>query len=339
MIKNVMRFAVLAGALLPAVASAEPVRLKLAYFSSDTSATYFAMGKPFVDAVNAEAPDVLQIDVAFSGALGKDPTKQLQLVEEGKADMAVIIPGYTPERFPDNAVLELPGLYKSMREVTMTYTGLIAANELRGYENLYVIGSYANEPEQIHSRKPMPTLKSLQGLRIRVNNPIQGAALERLGMVPVRLPINHTASAISADKVDGAMVVTVAAIEFGIARVAANHYLLGVSSPPLALVMSRAVFDKLPPQAQKIVQKFSGRWAAERYIENAQSRNDIGLDGLKRDPERKVVIPSQADAAEAQAAFDAEVKEWAAADPQHQKLLARAEAELARVRAASVSMR
>jgi TRAP-type C4-dicarboxylate transport system substrate-binding protein len=337
--KSIVRLALLACTLLPSVAAAEPIRLKLAYFSSDTSATYFAMGKPFVDAVNAEAPDLLQIDVAFSGALGKDPTKQLQLVEEGKADLAVIIPGYTPERFPDNAVMELPGLFHTMREGTMTYTGLIAANALRGYEGLFVIGSFANEPEQIHARVPMTSLKSLPGLRIRVNNPIQGRALQRLGMIPVQLPINHAATAISSGKVDGAMVVTVAAIEFGIARVAANHYLLGVSAPPLALVMSRAVFDQLPPQAQAIVRKFSGKWAAEQYIANAQTRNDIGLDGLKRDPERKVVVPSQADLAEARAAFDDEVKAWAAADPHHQMLLSKAEAELARVRAQSVSMR
>ena len=50
-----VRSGLLAAALASSVsaASAEPIKLKLAYFSSDRTTTYLAMIKPFVDAVNA----------------------------------------------------------------------------------------------------------------------------------------------------------------------------------------------------------------------------------------------------------------------------------------------
>src|SRR6202167_708734 len=184
MLKMFARCALLWLVLLPAASAAEPIKLKMAYFSSDRTTTYLAAIKPFVDAVNAEATGFVQIDVSLSGTLGKNPTQQLQLVLDGTADLAFVVPGYTPERFPDNEVVELPGLFKNIREATMVYTGLIAANALRGYDDLFVVGAFATEPETIHTRLPAASLQELAGVRIRSNNPMQGAALAGLGMVP-----------------------------------------------------------------------------------------------------------------------------------------------------------
>src|ERR1700680_2254580 len=99
--KTLARYALLWLILLPVAAVAEPIKLKMAYFSSDRTTTYLAAIKPFVDSVNAEAAGLVQIDVSFSGILGKNPTQQLQLVLDGTADLAFVVPGYTPERFPD----------------------------------------------------------------------------------------------------------------------------------------------------------------------------------------------------------------------------------------------
>lgn len=339
MFRMLARCALFAFALWPCMAVAEPIKLKLAYFSSDQSTTYLAAVKPFVDAVNAEAAGLVQIDVGFSGSLGKDPAKQLQLVLDGTADLAFVLPGYSPAHFPDNAVIELPGLFSGIREATLVYTSLIATDALRGYEELYVIGAFATEPETIHTRLPAPSLQDLRGMRIRANNPVQGAALAGLGIVPVQMPINQASSAISSGKLDGSMVGPAPLIEFGISRVASNHYLLGVSSAPLTLVMSRKKFESLPEQAQRIVRNFSGRWTAERYIETYRAENDAAVDSLKRDPNRKVVVPSPSDLDRARAIFRADVEAWSAADPRHRELLAEAEAELGKLRAGTVGRR
>ena len=239
MIKLIAPCALLLFALLPPASAADPIKLKMAYFSSDRTTTYLAAIAPFVDAVNAEAAGLLQIDVSVSGALGKNPAQQLQLVLDGTADLAFVVPGYTPERFPDNDVIELPGLFKNIREATLTYTGLIAANALRGYDDLFVVGAFATEPETIHTRLPVASLRELAGLRIRANNPMQSTALAGLGVVPVDMPINQASTAISGGKLDGAMVGPAPLIEFGISRVVSNHYLLSVSAAPLLVVMNR----------------------------------------------------------------------------------------------------
>jgi TRAP-type C4-dicarboxylate transport system substrate-binding protein len=322
-----------------AIAKAEPIKLKLAYFSSDRTTTYLAAVKPFVDAVNAEAETLLRIDVSFSGILGRDPAKQLQLVLDGTADLAFVLPGYTPERFPDNAVIELPGVYSGIREATLVYTGLIASNALRGYEELFVVGAFATEPETIHTRLRAASLEELKGMRTRANNPVQAAALVGLGIVPVQMPINQASIAIGSGKLDGSMVGPAPLIEFGISRVATNHYLLGVSSAPLTLAMNRKKFDSLPARAQQIIRKFSGEWIAERYIDAYRTENSAAIASLKQDENRKVVFPSAADLERARTVFRSQVEAWAADDPRHRQLLAKAEAELARIRTGSVGQR
>jgi TRAP-type C4-dicarboxylate transport system substrate-binding protein len=339
MFKTLARCALLWLAMLPAVSAAEPIKLKMAYFSSDRTTTYLAAIKPFVDAVNAEAADLVQIDVSVSGTLGKNPIQQLQLVLDGTADLAFVVPGYTPERFPDNEVIELPGLFKNIREATLVYTGLIAANALRGYDDLFVVGAFAAEPETIHTRLPATSLEALAGMRIRSNNPVQGAALAGLGMVPVEIPINQTSSAISSGKLDGAMVGPAPLIEFGIARVVSNHYLLVVSAAPLLVAMNRKKFEGLPERAKQIIRQYSGEWAAERYIEIYRAVNDASLESLSQDPNRHVVVPTPADLARASAVFRAEVDTWSATDPRHRQLLAEAEAELNKIRGGTIGQR
>jgi TRAP-type C4-dicarboxylate transport system substrate-binding protein len=199
-----------------------------------------------------------------------------------------------------------------------------------------VVGAFTAEPETIHTRPPAASLEDLAGMRIRVNNPIQGAALAELGLIPVEMPINQTSSAISSGNLGGAMVGPAPLVEFGISRVTSNHYLLAVSAAPLLVVMNRKKFEGLPEQAKQIIRKFSGEWAVERYIEVYRGENDAALESLKHDPNRKVVVPSPIDLSRANAVFKAEVDTWSATDPRHRQLLAEAEAGLNKIRAGPI---
>ena len=164
--------------LLPLTASAEPIELKLAFFTSSQSDTYRYGVKPFVDAVNAEGKGLVAIKVYPDGTLGKAVAEQPGMVLEGVADIAWIVPGQTPYQFLDNQALELPGLFRDEREGTLVYTKLIAANALRGYQDYFVIGAYTGGLQIIHSRKSLGSLAALKGQRVRVNNQMEAEAFE-----------------------------------------------------------------------------------------------------------------------------------------------------------------
>jgi TRAP-type C4-dicarboxylate transport system substrate-binding protein len=333
MFKPFMRSAVVALALLPVAAAAEPIKLKLAFFSSDRANVYLAAIKPFVDAVNAEAKGLIAIEVHFSGALGKAQAEQAQLVLDGKADIAFVTPGLTADRFPDNAVIELPGLYRDMREATLVYTRLTAADALRGYEDFFVIGAFASEPQSIHTRQRVTSLDDLKGMKIRANNPMQAATLAKLGMVPVIMPLNQVANAISAGTIDGAPMTQTILFEFGVSRVATFHFFLGVGGSPLAVLMNRKKFESMPARAQEVIRNYSGEWTAQRFIKNFDVVNLQMMEQLKSDPKRAVVFPSKSDMERAAAAFRAVTDEEMNRSPHSQELLRTAKSKIAGLRA------
>jgi TRAP-type C4-dicarboxylate transport system substrate-binding protein len=327
-----VRIAVTVLVLMPATASAEPVTLKLAFFSSDRSHPYRAAVKPFVDAVNAEGKGRVEIVVSFSGSLGGDVTKQSQLVREGKADIAYVVVPYEAASFPDSEVIELPGLFQDAREATLVFSHLVETGKMHEFDDFFVVGVSASQPESIHSRTPIESIADQKGKRIRANNEDEIAVLKRLGAIPVFVPINETADAVSSGRIDGAYVPPVPMIEFGIGRVATYHYLLRTSSVPLALLMNRKRLESLPDEAQAIIRKYSGDWLARQWIQMDKSSTALVMNQLKSNPGRKVTLPSKADMRKAQAVFESVIDDYVAGNPRRAALVGAARTEVARLR-------
>lgn len=320
--------------LLPFAVSAEPTTLKLSFFTSDRSVAYQAAVKPFVDAINSEGKGLLNIEVYPSGTLGKVQKELPKQVLDGTADIAFIIPGQNPELFQDNTVVELPGLFRDSYEASLTYTRLVAANALAGYQDFFVIGAYATQPETINSRKPIRSLADLKDQKIRVNNPTEATALARLGALPVVLAFNETAPAIASGALDGATVPVTQMFDVGIGRLTGNHYLLGTSVAPLTLMMSRKAFDRLPENAKALIRKYSGEWTANQFSNAYETIGKKVLDDIYADSRRTISVPSAQDRATAQRAFTSIAQDWAGSSIHNRELLRLTEATLAKVREA-----
>jgi TRAP-type C4-dicarboxylate transport system substrate-binding protein len=318
---------------LPFAAGAEPIQLKLAYYGSEQGKIYLAGVKPFVDGVNTEGKGIVTIDVNFDGALGKAYAQQPRLVLDGLADIAYVTPGQTPYLFPDNGLLEQPGLFRDVREGTLVYTRLIAAGALRGYQDFFVIGAYTAAPNIIHSREPMPSLASIKGQKLRVNNAIEAEAMERLGAVPNVLDAPKVANAIAKGALDGTSMSPMGVYEFGVVQVAKNHYLLRSGIAPLLVLMNRKTFDALPEPAKALVRKYSGERAAATWIGTYGVGEMQMLDKIKSDPDRKVVEPSPSDREAAEQIYRSMIDAWAAKSAHNRVLLAMTRAELATTRA------
>jgi TRAP-type C4-dicarboxylate transport system substrate-binding protein len=331
--KFLVRCAQLSLVLLPTAVVAQPVELKLAFFGSDQSATYLAGLKPFIDAVNSEDKNLLKVVLYSGGVLGREVAQQTQAVRDDKADIAFVVPGYSPAAFPDNSVVEMPGMFRNTREATLVYTRLIALKALRGYDEFSVLGAFVSEQETIHSRLPIASLDDLKGKTIRVNNAMEANALGKLGALPVSMPIMQVANAISSGAIDGAAVSSTPLSDFGIKRVALNHYLLAISGAPLALLMNRKRFEALPERAQGIIRKYSGEWLAARFIDAYDRSDSRVMEELKSDPKRRVVLPSSPDLETVHIAFKSVVADWEAKSSGNRDLLRLAETELTKLRA------
>jgi TRAP-type C4-dicarboxylate transport system substrate-binding protein len=318
--------------LLPLAATAEPIKLKFSFFTSDRSYIYQNSIKPFVDAVNKEGKELVEIEMYFSGSISSVQADQPQLVADGTADLALIVPGRTPQKFSDTVVMELPGLYRDQREASLVFTRLAQAGALKGYESFLVLGAFVADTESIHTRKLVASNGDLTGLTIRVNNQTQATVLKTLGAIPTLLAINQTTEAISTDKIDGATFPTSMLFEFGVGRVTSNHYMIHLGGAPTALVMNRKKFEQLPPPVQAIIRKYSGPWLAEHSAAGFEALDKQTLEQLKADSRRKVIFLSPADSERMQQISASVAEDWAAMSPHNHDLLALVRAEITKLR-------
>ncbi len=332
MLKTLARCALVTFALLPSIALAEPIELKFSFFTSDRSNIYQYTIKPFVDAVNDEGKGLIEIKVYFSGAISPVLTQQAQLVADGTADIAMTVPGYSPDKFADSTVLELPGIYRDSREASLVFVRLIEAGALEGYGDFFVINAFASGPENVNSRKPVAAIEDLKGLTIRSNNQSQAAALEKLGAIPVLVPINQATDSISRGKIDAATFPPSMLFDFGIGRVTNYHFMIELGYVPIAVVMNRSKFESLPLSAQAIIRKNSGQGLAERSAAGLQALDIQTLAQLKSDPRRKVSDPSPADLESAQHAFASVIADWTAMSPHNRELLGLVRSEIKKLR-------
>jgi TRAP-type C4-dicarboxylate transport system substrate-binding protein len=332
MLKTLVRCATIALILLPVAAVGEAIKLKLAYYGSDQTRSYISAIKPFVDAINGDEKGDIIIETYSGGALGMDPGQQVQLVRDGVADIAFFVLGPVADQFKDHAVIELPGLFRDIREATLVNTRLVASGILQGYDDFFVVGTFATEPQSIHTRAPVASLGDLKDKRIRANNPIEASTLAKLGMYSVVLPIGRTPEAISRGTIDGAATATAPLIDFGLGRLVTYHYYLRLGPSVLSILMNRRKFESLPRAGQDVIRKYGGEWLAERFIKGYEVYNAGLLEQLKSEPLHKVIFPSQSETDVAEEAFRAVRAEWADASPHHRQLLNAVEAEILKFR-------
>lgn len=310
---------------------AEPVHLKFAFIANETEITYVTAIKPFIDAVNRDGKDVVQIDFFPNGALSRNFPQQSQIVLDGIADIAFVVPGLTPGRFPDNGALELPGLFQNLRESTLTYARVQAQGKLRGYDDYFVIAAMGTPPYTIFSKKPIKGLGDLNGIRSAVTSSTAAASLRVLDGVPVPMPVSEMAEAIGRGTVDAGLIWLAPMIDYGAIRVTSYDYGLKFGINPIAVLMNRAKFNELPPKAQEIIQKYSGEWIAQQYAEAATARLKKLQDDLQETSKRIAVSPTPADQAAATEKFQSVYRDWLDKDARNPALLKSVKDELAKL--------
>ncbi len=334
MLKNLVRCAAIALILLPFAAVGDPIKLKLAYYGSDQTRTYIFVIKPFVDAVNGDEQGGIIIETYPGGALGKDPGQQAQLVRTGVADIAYVVLGPVADQFGDHAVIELPGLFRDMREATLVDTRLFASRILQGYDDFFVVGAFATEPETIHTRVPDCITRRLKRQKDSREQPDRSIGARKARHVFGRFADRkNPRSDQPRHRSTGRRPALGPLTDFGLGRVVTYHYFLRLGPAVLSILMNRKeVREPAPRPARTSIRKYSGEWLAERFVKGYELYNADLLEQLKSEPLRKVMFPSQSEIDTAAEAFRAVRAEWAGASPHHRQLLNAVEAEILKFR-------
>lgn len=249
---------------LSAAAGAQPMTLKMAYFGGPKNPTYADVMVPWAKEVSEASKGTIKIDTYPGGTLGRNPRAQVKLVLDEVADLAFFVPSYTPGRFPDNEVMELPGLFRNNLESGVAIWRLYEKGLLRGFDKFKVLMLVTTAPYTMHTKTPVKKLSDLEGMKIRAGGPVAGAAIRALGAVPVGMPITAVAESISKGIIDGTASDWNVAYSFRIVDIAKHHYMGLLGTVPIGVIMSKERWDKLPAAAKAAFDGIGGEELSRR---------------------------------------------------------------------------
>jgi TRAP-type C4-dicarboxylate transport system substrate-binding protein len=246
------------------IAAADTTTLRVASYAPPGNFVNVDLISGFFDRVVADSEGTLDYQLFEGGTLGRSPVEQLNLVQTGIADVAFVLPSFTPGDLDLYGVPEIPGLFSDALEASLVIEQAHAAGVLSDPEGTKLLCLMTTDINIIGLSDAIETLEDLDGLRLRVVGKPQASAVELLGAVPTDgISSPEVAEAASRGTVDGTVqgAGSIAAYRVGEAL---DHYIrLPVGMTTLMLPMNLDTWNDLPAPAQAAFEKHGGANCAE----------------------------------------------------------------------------
>ncbi len=243
-------------------AAAQVVQLKASLFTPS--------GNPIVRATEKWADDLkeksggrLNISVFPGGQMGPPP-RQFDLVRTGVADIAVILNGSTPGRFPLTELSHLPGIVKG------NYSGSLGLNEIAqdvlgpDYPGVKILNIMVTKT-MIISRNEIDNVSALKGKRVRAAGSVQSDVLEALGAVPTVVQPGDMNDALNKGMIEGVSTAYSAVDSYKLDDVAKFIAEGNMGIVTFAALINQAAYDALPLDMKHLIDESSGLTGAKLF--------------------------------------------------------------------------
>jgi tripartite ATP-independent transporter DctP family solute receptor len=212
-----------------------------------------------------------QIKVFHSRQLGEEK-ETLEQTRVGAIDLNRTNVALIGTMVPSMNVLAMPFLFRSIEHLQRVLDGPIGSELLNSFEPYGFVGLafYDSGARSIYnSVKPIRSIDDLKGLRLRVQQSEQMAAMIRaLGAEPVELPYGQVLTGLSTRLIDGAENNWPSFVTTDHYKFAGFYTLTEHTMSPEVLVMSQKAWSSLSPEDQKIFREAalrSSRFMREKW--------------------------------------------------------------------------
>ena len=315
-------------------AQAQAQKVKFAIFEppQPLSSTVF---KKWADQVNRDGAGAIDVEIYAGGALGRDPRTQIELLQNGVADIAWTLPFFTPGRFPDNTVSNLPLIINNALEGSYAVWAMYQKGLLRGYEDFVPLGLFTGPPTVLFSTKAMPDIASLAGRKSNASTELQQKILRALGASPVSgFTFSTSAEALSRGSLEVDLTNFTASVSFKQFDVAKHAMIMPIGPSTLMVAMNKASYAKLSPAARAAIDRNKGLPLVKLWAEAVVAREEEVRAKWRGEPDRTYSELSAADRAKAESLLGPVVKDWESGNPNGAVLVKTLRDEIAKARAA-----
>lgn len=197
------------------------------------------------------------------------PPQTFDAVRDGLADISFTVHGYTPGRFPVSEIAEFPFLGDTSEAVSVAYQRLYD-RELKKFDEhkgIHTIAVFTHGPGQIYNTKrPINSLKDLEGLKIRVGGGMVNEIAKVLGTVPMLKPAPESYELLSQGVADGLFFPKESPLSFKLIPIVKHVTYIpgGLYNVSFMMMMNPAKYNSIPAEDRKVIDKYSGEHFARR---------------------------------------------------------------------------
>jgi TRAP-type C4-dicarboxylate transport system substrate-binding protein len=258
-------------AFVTPLSPASAKELKLAHFLPPVHTNHSKVMVPWAKEVGKLSNGELTIKVYPARQLGGTPPGQFKMVVGGVADIAFVVPPYTPGIFPRTSVLEMPVPPKDSQHATRILYALFDKYLAEDFKAVKVLAMWAvDEYVLVTKDKPVRSLEDMKGLKFRAASRTQNLVIKALGGVPVNMPTTQVYTSMDTGVIDGMLGGASIVFSFRLMDVSKYYHFGGpFSTSSLALAMNKKIWNGLSPKHRKIIEETSqiglGMKAAKAY--------------------------------------------------------------------------
>lgn len=245
-------------------AVAEEITLKLEHFLPAVSIEHRTWLEPWAKRVSEASKGRLKIEVYPAMQLGGKAPQLIDQTKDGVIDIAWVVAGYTPGRFPRLEAFELP--WMAHVEAARTSKALweyLQAYALDETKAVKVLAIFCHGKGTLFTKDKTVRLPSdMAGLKIRVPTRTINSTLQLLGAVPQGIPAPGVPEALAKGVVDGVMFPYEVAPAFKVDeltnRVTEFMGDRALYTAVFMLVMNKERYESLPPDVKAVIDANSG---------------------------------------------------------------------------------
>lgn len=240
----------------------------------------------FLDTVEEESDGRIQFDRFPNESLCDGP-EIVECVSDGRADMGITVPGYTPDRFPLQDLAGLPFMTNDNGAMMQAFHTLSQENEpfAAESENLGMksLGYWPAGALLLGTNEPIESMDGLQGLKIRATGDGLLSALNAANASPVALAAGEMYEAVERGTIDAVANNMDAPINYQLKEVLPYWIDTGYGHyTTIGMWIAQPTYDSLDPELQTIVDSVSERLntgeGIQKFADVAAEQCDVMLE-------------------------------------------------------------
>ncbi|MCA0205364.1 MAG: TRAP transporter substrate-binding protein DctP [Proteobacteria bacterium] len=259
MIRRTLAALLSSAALLAAVPAGAQEILSFGTANPDQHPLVTRILTPWVEAINAEDPSVLQIELR-NGPMIVNHANFFDRLQDDVVQIVWGITAFDPGRFPRSLVTTLPFMVQNSEQGAVAACLMHERGMLDGEMSEIVPLAFVQFPQaSLHFQNhPATSMEDMAGMKVMTGSPVVAGLVQAYGGTPLSINVPEMYQALQRGTAEGLVMNFTAFPGFRLHEVTTDHLIAPLGGALGMVFMMRDRYEALPEAARAILDRHSG---------------------------------------------------------------------------------